>query len=72
MERINATLEYYEHITVDGERWDTLAYQYYNDPKKMDIIIKANPEIPGKLILEAGIKLRIPVKIGRASCRERV
>jgi phage tail protein X len=61
MQRVNEIFEYYEHIAADGDRWDTLAYRYYNDSKKMDIIIKANPEVPGKLILDAGIKLRIPV-----------
>ncbi|MGI6394495.1 MAG: tail protein X [bacterium] len=61
MKRVNEVFEYYEYVTVDGDRWDTLAYRYYNDSKKMDEIIKANPEVPGKLILDAGTKLRIPV-----------
>jgi len=61
MTRENETLEYFEHITIDGDRWDLLAYDYYNDAKKMNIIIKANPEVLLKPVIAAGVKLRIPV-----------
>lgn len=52
---------YVEHITVEGERWDLLAYDYYGDPHEYEKIIIANPLIPITPILKSGVKLRIPV-----------
>ncbi|HOW51749.1 MAG TPA: tail protein X [bacterium] len=54
------TLRYYEYTTADGDRWDLIAYRYYNDPNRMDEIIKANPEVLLYTVLPAGLKLRIP------------
>ncbi|MFT2542069.1 tail protein X, partial [Escherichia coli] len=31
-----------EHVTRDGERWDSLAWQYYGDPLGYPRIIAAN------------------------------
>ncbi len=65
--------EYFAHITGPGERWDTIAFQYYNDASLSHVIIEANREsdsfpsgfikplqqVPS--ILPSGIELRIPV-----------
>ncbi len=37
-----ADLGYFEHKTMDGDRWDLLAYRYYGDQYKQGIIIEAN------------------------------
>ena len=41
--------------------WDLIAYKFYNDSTKYEIIIKANPDIPITPVLGSGIKLKIPV-----------
>lgn len=53
--------EYYNYITKDNDRWDLISYKYYDDPTLYEIIILANPDVKITPILEAGIKLKIPV-----------
>lgn len=48
------------HTTVEGDTFDGLALQYYNDEKLASAIIQANPDHCDTLIFEAGIKLTIP------------
>tara|TARA_R110000824_G_scaffold177095_1_gene356334 strand:- start:177 stop:470 length:294 start_codon:yes stop_codon:yes gene_type:complete len=48
--------------SVDGQRLDNLAYNYYGDSSYWWIIAKANG-IRGKLGLKAGTPLRIPSDI---------
>lgn len=54
-------MEYLEHFTSDGERWDTLAWQYYGDAHKYGPIIEANPHAPLAPVLPSGLKLAIPL-----------
>ncbi|QRO34122.1 tail protein X [Chromobacterium violaceum] len=54
-------MEYLEHITRAGERWDTLAWEYYGDAALYGPIIDANPQLRILPALAAGLKLRIPV-----------
>ena len=51
---------YQEHITVEGDTFDALALQYYNDEMLASRIIAANLDHCGTLIFEAGIVLRVP------------
>ena len=53
--------EYYTYITKDNDRWDLISNRFYHTPNLYETIIKANPDVPKEPILEAGIKLRIPV-----------
>lgn len=59
--------EFLEHITGPGERWDTIAYRYYNDAEKMNLLIEANRDLflgnlaPIPAVLSSGLTLRIPV-----------
>ncbi|MCI1274369.1 MAG: tail protein X [Clostridiaceae bacterium] len=53
--------EFYSYITKDRDRWDLIAYKFYGNATKYEPIINANPNIPITPILEAGIKLKIPV-----------
>lgn len=58
---------YFEHRTIDGDRWDLLAHSYYGDASKQDVLLDANrslflaPVVVPPLILSAGLTLRIPV-----------
>lgn len=53
--------EFYSYITKDNDRWDLIAYKFYNDATKYEPIIQANPEVKLTPTLESGIKLKIPV-----------
>lgn len=50
-----------EHITCHGERWDTLAWEYYGDPLGYPRIIAANPHIAITPVLPSGLVLLIPI-----------
>lgn len=52
---------YFEHTTVDGDTFDALALEYYNDEMAASQIIAANPDYCDTLIFEAGVVLRVPV-----------
>jgi phage tail protein X len=58
---------YFEHRTMDGDRWDLLAYQYYGDASKQSVLLDANrslfidPITVPPLILKSGITLIVPV-----------
>lgn len=48
------------HITAEGDTFDALALEYYNDEKLASTIIQANPDHCSTLIFEAGVSLAIP------------
>lgn len=48
------------HITVEGDTFDGLALQYYDDEKLASAIIQANLDHCSTLIFEAGVSLTIP------------
>lgn len=50
----------FDYITQEGDTFDTLALDAYNDEFRAGEIIRANPQFAGTMIFEAGIKLRIP------------
>jgi hypothetical protein len=51
-------------ITTEGDRYDVLAQQYYNDSSYWWVISNANPQyINGSLFPPIGIQLRIPTDI---------
>lgn len=49
------------HLTVDGERWDALAWRYYGSVSEAARIMEANPGVPLVPVLPGGIRLSIPV-----------
>lgn len=55
------TAIFLEHITTEGERWDSLAWRYYADPMGFGRIILANPHVAVTSILPGGLRLAIPV-----------
>ena len=48
------------HITAEGDTFDALALDYYNDEKLASTIIQANPDYCDTLIFDAGVPLVIP------------
>lgn len=52
---------YLRHITQDGDRWDLLAYRYYQDVSQMSNLITANPHVPIDDVLAGGLELAIPI-----------
>lgn len=50
-----------EHITVEGDRWDTLAWRYYGDPMAYGRIIEANPALDISTILPSGQVVLVPI-----------
>ena len=48
------------HITAEGDTFDALALEYYNDEKLASTIIQANPDYCDTLIFDAGVSLVIP------------
>ena len=47
--------------TVEGDTFDGLALETYNEEKKAALIMDANPDYIDVLIFEAGVELRIPI-----------
>lgn len=56
-----AYTQYVEHLTIGGERLDTLAYKYYGDPFGYKPIVDVNVDVVGVPILPQGMAIRIPV-----------
>lgn len=57
-----AAQEYVEYTTVDGDRWDLIAWAHYRDAWLFEPIIAANRHVPIRPVLPGGITLRIPVR----------
>lgn len=53
--------EFTEYITIEGDRWDTVAYKAYGDPMLYPTIAAANSDVPLNAVLTAGTKLMVPV-----------
>ena len=53
--------EYFEYITTQGDTFDILALDAYNDSFKSSLIIQANPQYANVLVFDAGVKLKIPI-----------
>lgn len=58
---MSRVIEKYEYITREGDTFDELALQFYDDEKKAHLIIDFNPQYSAYIILEAGITLQIPI-----------
>jgi phage tail protein X len=56
-------MDYLVHQTKDGDRWDLLAWHYYGDALRFEVIVVANPHVPIVPILDAGLQLAIPILV---------
>lgn len=52
------------HITAEGDTFDALALEYYDDEKLASTIIQANLDHCSTLIFDAGVSLIIPEVTG--------
>lgn len=50
-----------KYITVEGDRWDTIAFKAYGDPLKITPLIEANPKVPKTPVLASGITIYVPL-----------
>jgi phage tail protein X len=50
-----------QYITIGGERWDTIAVEYYGTSFMMNNIMEANPTVPTYDNFPAGVVLNIPI-----------
>lgn len=48
------------HITIQGDTFDLIALEYYDDEKQASAIMAANPAYCSTLVFEAGTTLIIP------------
>lgn len=65
-------MEYTEHITINGERWDTVAYGAYGTVDDITLedgstvnaiahILTANPLLAIESVLGAGVRILVPI-----------
>lgn len=55
-------MTYTTYKTVEGDRWDTIAFKAYGDATQYSKIIEANPFIPKGVVLPSGLTLYVPVE----------
>lgn len=53
--------KYYEYETLEGDTWDSIALDFYNNEFKATDIMKINPEHVKTIVFQAGIILKIPI-----------
>ncbi len=53
--------DYYTYTTAEGDTFDLLALDMYNDEKLASYIIEYNPEYADVIIFSGGIELKLPV-----------
>ncbi len=54
-------MEYIEHITLDGDRWDRIAHLYYGDASRISPLAEANEHLRLLPVLPGGLPLRVPI-----------
>lgn len=52
---------YYECTTQDGDTFDLLALDMYNDERLAHYIIEYNPDYADVIVFEGGVQLKLPV-----------
>jgi phage tail protein X len=62
--------EFVAYVTRDGDRWDGIAFQHYGDATAYEPIVRANPQVPIRPVLEGGLTLRIPVRLDATSLED--
>lgn len=54
-------ISYYEYITQEGDTFDLLALDMYNDERLAHYIIEYNPDYSDVIVFEGGVLLKLPV-----------
>ena len=52
---------YNEILTIEGDTWDALALEFYDDEQKSTLIMGANLDYCDTLIFPADVRLKIPI-----------
>lgn len=55
-------MAFYRYTTQGGDRWDKIAFQFYNAPHDYVGIIQANPTQQGVYELPSGVVINVPIK----------
>ena len=53
--------KYYTYLTLEGDTFDCIALDFYNEETKSSVIISANPQYRKVITFSAGIELKIPI-----------
>lgn len=53
--------------TVEGDRWDLIAFRCYGDADAYEPIIRANPDVPIRPVLVAGLTILVPVRAAQTA-----
>ena len=48
------------YIATDQDRWDHLAFDFYNDASLVEPLLQANPAYARLAVLESGLKIIVP------------
>jgi phage tail protein X len=56
-------MDFVEYVTLEGDRWDLIAYKAYGDITMMGLITAANKSVPLLPTINEGTRLRIPVMV---------
>ncbi|MEM9541772.1 MAG: hypothetical protein AAGA60_20035 [Cyanobacteria bacterium P01_E01_bin.42] len=56
------TQQFYEHFALEGQRLDSIAFDFFQNAFGYLEILKWNPQYQGKLSLKAGDRVLIPKK----------
>lgn len=54
-------MTYTSYITTEGDRWDTIAYEYLGDATAVKTLFDANPLVPLKPEIAAATEIFIPI-----------
>lgn len=60
-------MDNFQYVTMQGDTFDMLALDVYNDEAKASLIIQANPQYADVLIFDAGVVLTIPLITAQAA-----
>ena len=58
---MRSVTSYYEYTTQDGDTFDLLALDMYNDERLAHYIIEYNPDYADVIVFEGGVQLKLPV-----------
>lgn len=53
--------KYYTYVTLEGDTFDCIALDFYNEETQSSTIIKANLQHRKVITFKAGVELKIPI-----------
>lgn len=58
---MNEHEEYYEYKTLQGDTWDSISLDFYDDEHYVSLLMSANPNHIQTIIFDEGVTLEIPI-----------